>query len=90
MYRMQVKLYGMLNIYIMDVNKKKTSDLSLKCFYTVYKNKTIASKPKQISLVQAMRALPTTVVQQLLSPGEQAIVSLRSSVTKIKVMIELN
>ena len=51
MYRMQVKLYGMLNIYIMDVNKKKTSDLSLKCFYTVYKNKTITSKPKQISLV---------------------------------------
>lgn len=37
-----------------------------------------------------MRALPTTVVQQLLTPGEQAIVSLRSTVTKIKVMIELN
>ena len=51
MYRMQVKLYGMFNIYIMDVNKKKTSDLSLKCFYTVYKNKTVTSKPKQISLV---------------------------------------
>lgn len=51
MYRMQVKLYGIFNIYIMDVNKKKTSDLSLKCFYTVYKNKTVTSKPKQISLV---------------------------------------
>lgn len=48
---MQVKLYGMFNIYIMDVNKKKISDLSLKCFYTVYKNKTVTSKPKQISLV---------------------------------------
>ena len=51
MYRMQVKLYGMFNIYIIDVNKKKTSDLSLKCLYTVYKNKTVTSKPKQISLV---------------------------------------
>lgn len=90
MYRMQVKLC-MFNIHIMDVNKEKTtcSDLSLKCFYTVHKNKTVTGKPKQISLVQAMRALPTTVVQHLLTPAEQAIVSL-TSLTKIKVMIELN
>lgn len=33
---MQVKWYGMFNIYIMDVNKKKTSDLSLKCFYKLF------------------------------------------------------
>lgn len=52
MYRMQVKLC-MFNIHIMDENKEKTtcSDLSLKCFYTVHKNKTVTGKPKQISLV---------------------------------------